>query len=92
MIMIFINEHQGPLTIWPVQSVNGNQHVPGRILYITGSAIEEMLGIFGLRPILRQQFGREELRRGLQDLLVIIHHEQVVGSPAIRADRVGGEV
>src|ERR1700756_3029111 len=96
MIVILINQHQGPLAIWTMQSVRGHQHVSVSVTHIARGPVKLMFGVFRLRPLLGQKLSGEELRRGLHDLILIIDHEQVIRSPTVGANwmrrRVGQSV
>src|ERR1035441_5151591 len=85
MIVVLVDEHQRPLTVWTMESVSRHQHVSLGIFHITGSAIEKMFGMFRLGPFLGDELGGKKLRRRLQNLIVIVDHEQVIRSPAIGA-------
>ena len=88
MIVVLINQHQSPLAVWTMQSVSGHQHVSISITHITGGPIKLMFGVLRLRPLLRQKLSGEELRRGLNDLVLIIDHEGVICSPTVGANRM----
>src|SRR6266568_8744921 len=82
-IVIFVDEHHRPLTVWTMESVSRHQHVSLRIFHITGGAIEKMFSILRLGPFLGEELGGKILRRRLKNLVVIIDHEQVIRSPTI---------
>src|ERR1022692_265878 len=74
MIVVLVDEHQRPLTVWTMESVSRHQHVS--------------LGIFRRGPFRGDELGGKKLRRRLQNLIVIVDHEQVIRSPAIGAGGV----
>src|SRR5579864_3333779 len=92
MVMIFVDEHDGPLAIGTMQGVGGDQRVSLGILYVAGRKIETMFSIFGLGPLLRDELRGEELRCGLADLVMFVGHEKVIRAPAIGAGGMGRRV
>jgi hypothetical protein len=85
ILTVFVDQHEGPLAIWPEQGVGGYQYVALSIINIARSGKDLVFRVFRLRPLLRKHLRGVELRCSLLDLVVPVGHEHAVGSPAVFA-------
>src|SRR5205823_5121124 len=88
VVMVSVHCQQRPLAIGTKHWIRGNQHVALSILDVADRREQLVLSILWLRPFLRDELRGKELSDALPNLVILIHHKHVVGSPAIWAGGV----
>lgn len=78
--MVFVDQHQGPLAIWPEQSVGSYKYVAISIFDIARNGKELMFRVVRLHPLLSNHLRGVKLRCSLLDLVVPIRHKHAVRS------------
>ena len=83
LIVIFIDDHERPSTIWPLQGIGSHQKMSLGVSDIARGSVEPVFSVFRLCPLLRYQLRSKKLGRGLLNLVVVVNHEHVVGPPTV---------
>src|SRR6266851_4705710 len=73
--LVFVDQHQSPLTIRPKKSIRGHQNVADGITNVASRRKHFVPSIPRLCPLLGDQLTSEVLRRVLFDLIVRVHSE-----------------
>src|SRR6202165_2921700 len=92
VVVILVDQHERPLTIRALQGIARHQKVSVGVFDLAGRGVEPMLGVFGFCPLLRDELRGKELGRLLLDLVMLVNHEHVVGSPTVGTSGMGWRV
>ena len=80
VLLVFVDQHQSPLTIRPKKSIRGHQDVARGITNVAGRRKHFVPSIPRLRPLLGDQLTGEVLRGVLFDLVIRVHREHAKGA------------
>src|SRR5713101_4444783 len=92
VVVVLVDQHERPLAVGPKHGIGGHQYMTLGIFYITRGREGSVLGTNRLRPLLGEKLRGEKLRGARLDLVILVHHEHVVGSPTVGASRVGRRI
>src|SRR5215469_1179321 len=75
-LLIFVDEHQRPLSIWAQHGIGCNQKVSGSVVDVTRARKNTVLTAPWLDPFQINDLAREKLRSRLLNLILPVHREQ----------------
>src|SRR5215469_4543532 len=88
MVLVLVNDEQGPIAIGPLDRIRGYEHMAGTILDVAGGRVHAMHLAAGLQPLKIDQLAGEELSERLVDLVIGAHCEHPEGAAGIVASRM----
>ena len=82
VVLVLVDQHDGPLPIGPFDGVRGYQGVAILIPHVAGDLVELVNGIHGLHPLFGDHLRRQILRRIVSDAIVLVDREEAAAPPA----------
>ena len=73
VVVVFVDQHDGPLPVGPFDGIGRDQDVPILILHVARYFEELVNGIDGLYPFLGNYLRRQILRGIIRDVVILVY-------------------